>query len=71
MAGPSAVPSGVSVVSSNPAHSVGIPALSGDLVDEFKLFKLFMEMRKGVSLTTVATAGPAVQAVQPHHLWSM
>ena len=65
MAGPSAVSSGVAAVSANPAQSVGMPSLSSDLAEEFRLFKLFMEMRKGASLTTVATSGPAIQAVQP------
>ena len=68
MAGPSPGLSSEPTVSADPARRLGIPALSGDLAEEFRLFmefKQFSEMLKDASLTTVATAGPAVQAVQP------
>ena len=74
MAGPSPGLSSEPTVSADPARRLGIPALSGDLAEEFRLFmefKQFSEMLKDASLTTVATAGPAVQAVQPPPLWSL
>ena len=64
MAGPSVGQSGAPIFSADPAQIVGIPTLPGDMAEEFRLFKLIMEMRKGSSLTTVATVGPAIQAVQ-------